>query len=77
LHKLAVATRRTEGPSSIKAEKDRRQAEALLHSLAERQPGALRLAANAAQAHPDRGLARDILAAAKRLPRQARRHVAL
>jgi hypothetical protein len=77
LHKLAVATRRTEGPSSIKAEKDRRQAEALLHSLAERQPGALRLAGNAAQAHPDRGLARDILAAAKRLPREVRRHVAL
>ncbi|MGH7296196.1 MAG: GSU2403 family nucleotidyltransferase fold protein [Polyangiaceae bacterium] len=77
LHKLAVSVLRAGGPSSIKAEKDRRQAEALILALAERQPGALALAADAARAHRDRGLARDIAKGARRISREAQGHVAL
>jgi hypothetical protein len=75
LHKLAVSMRRGGGPSSIKAEKDRRQAEALILALAERQPGALALAIDAARAHHDRGLARDASAAARKLSSEAGRHL--
>lgn len=75
LHKLAVSMQRAAGPSSIKAEKDRRQAEALILALADRQPGALALAVDAATAHHDRGLARDAAAAAKKLGLEARRHL--
>jgi hypothetical protein len=77
LHKLAVSMRRADGPASIKAEKDRRQAEALILALAERQPGALALAAEAARAHHDRRLARDVAAGAKRISPEARRSIAL
>ncbi|HTQ48711.1 MAG TPA: GSU2403 family nucleotidyltransferase fold protein, partial [Polyangiaceae bacterium] len=76
LHKLAVSMRRAAGASSIKSEKDRRQAEALILALADRQPGALVLAADAARAHHDRGLARDVSAAAKKISPEARRHLA-
>lgn len=76
LHKLAVSMRRGEGPSSIKAEKDRRQAEALILALAERQPGALALAADAARANRDRGFARDVWAGAKKLAPEARTLIA-
>lgn len=74
LHKLAVSMRRADGPSSIKAEKDRRQAEALILALADRQPGALALAAEAARAHHDRGLARDIAAGARKISPEAGGH---
>lgn len=72
LHKLAVATRRAAGESSIKADKDRRQAAALIAALDDLQPGALGLAAEAALSHKDRGLVRDMLASARRLPEAAR-----
>jgi hypothetical protein len=64
LHKLAVATRRR---AVIKADKDRRQAAELIRVLAEEQPGALRHAADAARAHHDRGLVRDMRASFQRL----------
>ena len=76
LQKLAVSMRRAAGPSSIKSEKDRRQAAALILALADRQPGALVLAADAARAHHDRGLARDVWTAAKKISPEARRHFA-
>jgi hypothetical protein len=72
LHKLAISTRRAGGAGAIKAEKDRRQAEALILALAERQPGALAHARDAAKAHHDRGLLRDMLLAAKRISKEAR-----
>jgi hypothetical protein len=75
LHKLAVSMRRAGGPSSIKAEKDRRQAEALILALAERQPGALALAADAVRTHHDRGLAREVAAGAKKISDEARAQV--
>jgi hypothetical protein len=74
LHKLAVATRRRE---VIKADKDRRQSAALIRALAERQPGALRHAADAARAHHDRGLVRDMRASLKLLAPDVREAVGL
>jgi hypothetical protein len=74
LHKLAVATRRRE---VIKADKDRRQAAALIRALAELQPGALRHAADAARAHHDRGLVRDMRASLERLAPELREVVKL
>lgn len=72
LHKLAVATRRSGGADSIKADKDRRQAAALIEALAEIQPGTLDLAGDAAKKHHDRGLARDMMVSARRLLGKAR-----
>jgi hypothetical protein len=72
LHKLAVATRRR---AAIKADKDRRQAAALILALADIQPGAIHHAASAARKHHDRGLARDMRASLERLPENARRAV--
>jgi hypothetical protein len=74
LHKLAVATRRRE---AIKSDKDRRQAAALIRALAEMQPGALRHAADAARAHHDRGLVRDMRASLERLAPDLREAVKL
>lgn len=74
LHKLAVATRRRE---RIKADKDRRQAAELIRALADLQPGALRHAADAARAHHDRGLVRDMRASLARLTPEARGAVEL
>jgi hypothetical protein len=72
LHKLAVAERRGQGPSSIKAQKDRRQAAALIDVLAETQPGTLAAAARAARGHRDRGLLKDIKRSLPRLAEKAR-----
>jgi hypothetical protein len=72
LHKLAVSERRGHGPTSIKAQKDRRQAAALIEVLAETQPGALAAAARAARRHSDRGLVRDIKRSLPRLAENAR-----
>jgi hypothetical protein len=69
LHKLAVAEQRG-GPTSIKAQKDRRQAAALVEVLAEAQPGTLAAAARAALRH--RGLVKDITRSLPRLPEKAR-----
>ncbi|HEY3355339.1 MAG TPA: GSU2403 family nucleotidyltransferase fold protein [Polyangia bacterium] len=74
LHKLAVATRRRD---AIKSDKDRRQAAALILALAEMQPGALRHAADAARAHHDRGLVRDMRASLERLAPELRAAVKL
>lgn len=76
LHKLAVAERRARGSTSIKAQKDRRQAAALIEVLAEFQPGALAAAARAALDHHDRGLIKDIKHSLTFLPEKARRTVA-
>lgn len=59
-HKLAVAERRSHGPNSIKSQKDRRQAAALIEVLAVDQPGTLTAAAQAARRYRDRGLLKDI-----------------
>jgi hypothetical protein len=75
LHKLAVAERRGHGATSIKAQKDRRQAAALIELLAEVQPGTLDEAAGAARRHPDRGLLKDIKRSLPRLPEKARNAV--
>jgi hypothetical protein len=72
LHKLAVAERRADGSGSIKAQKDRRQAAALIQVLAEDQPGSLAAAAQAALDHHDRGLIKDIGRALPRLPAEVR-----
>jgi hypothetical protein len=72
LHKLAIAERRGRGPTSIKAQKDRRQAAALIEVLAEAQPGTLAAAARAARLHHDRGLIKDIKRSLPRLPEKAR-----
>lgn len=77
LHKLAVAARREGGPSSIKADKDRRQAALLIEALAEVQPGAIDHAVRAARQHRDRGLLRDIGVSLPRLPDRARERVRL
>lgn len=69
LHKLAVATRRQGAP---KSDKDRRQAAALILALRELQPGALKHAADAARAHHDRGLLRDMRSALERLPEEVK-----
>ncbi len=71
MHKLAVAAQRAGGDSSIKADKDRRQAQALIEVLSEQQPGALSRAANAALRHTDKGLRRDVLASLKRLEKSS------
>ena len=71
LHKLAVAERRGDGATSIKARKDRRQAAALIEVLAEVQPGTLAAAAGAALRHHDRGLVKDVRRSLKRLPEAA------
>ena len=60
LHKLAIANRRI-AADSIKADKDRRQAAALILALAEIRPGALRAATAAAHAHHDKGLTKDVV----------------
>jgi hypothetical protein len=73
LHKLAIAERRGHGPTSIKAQKDRRQATALIEVLAEMQPGTLAAAAEAVRAHPDRGLLKDIRRSLPRLADSARK----
>ena len=75
LHKLAVAERRGHGPASIKAQKDRRQAAALIEVLAEAQPGALAAAARAALGHRDRGLVKDIKRSLSKLPDKARNSI--
>lgn len=71
VHKLAVATHRS-GSGAIKADKDRRQAAALTLALADRQPGALASAVDAAHAHHDRGLLRDARASLAQLPPDVR-----
>lgn len=76
VHKLAVATRRS-GPSTIKSEKDRRQAAALIVALAERQPGALAHAVRVARAHHDRGLVRDARVSLGKLPSELRQALPL
>jgi hypothetical protein len=76
LHKLAVATQRSGGETSIKADKDRRQAAALMTALSELQPGALEIAAEAARADKDRGLLRDMKVSAGRLTNPAARELA-
>jgi len=58
-------------------EKDRKQAEALILALAERQPGALALARRAATAHHDRGFLRDVRASLARLRSEAREALGL
>jgi hypothetical protein len=68
LHKLAIAERRGHGAASIKAQKDRRQAAALIDVLAEAQPGVLDAAARAVRQHHDRGLLKDIRRSLLRLP---------
>jgi hypothetical protein len=77
LHKLAVAAQRAGGETSLKAKKDRRQAAALIGALTDIQPGSLALAAEAARAFHDEGLARDVRAELKRLPDEVRRAVKL
>jgi hypothetical protein len=72
LHKLAVAERRGHGTNSIKSQKDRRQAAALIEVLAEAQPGTLAAAAQAARRYRDRGLVKDIKRSLPRLPEKAR-----
>lgn len=72
LHKLAVAERRSHGSSSIKSQKDRRQAAALIEVLAEDQPGALAAAARAARRYRDRGLVNDIKRSLPHIPETAR-----
>ena len=72
LHKLAVAERRGHGPTSIKAQKDRRQAAALIEVLADARPGLLAAAARAALRRRDGGLVKDI----KRSSRDFRRRQA-
>jgi hypothetical protein len=72
LHKLAVAERRGQGPNSIKSQKDRRQAAALVEALNEAQPGTLAAAAQAARRYRDRGLVKDIKRSLPRLPEKAR-----
>lgn len=67
-HKLAVASRREGGAFAIKADKDRRQAAALIEALADMAPGQLSAAARAAREHPDRVLLKDIRASLPRLP---------
>jgi hypothetical protein len=61
LHKLAVAQRRIGGAHAIKAKKDLRQPAALIELLAAEQPGALEHALEAAKAHRDKGLFKDML----------------
>jgi hypothetical protein len=75
LHKLAVAEQRGHGPNSIKAQKDRRQAAALVDVLSDAQPGTLAAAAAAARRHPDRGLVKDIKRSLPRLPEATRRTI--
>lgn len=75
LHKLAVAQRRARGPMSVKAQKDRRQAAALVEVLAEIQPGVLDAAARAAVRHHDRGLLKDIKRSLPRLVAPAREEI--
>jgi hypothetical protein len=72
LHKLAVAERRSRGPASIKEQKDRRQAAALIEVLAEAQPGTLAAAARAALGYRDRGLVKDIKRSLSHLPDKTR-----
>jgi hypothetical protein len=72
LHKLAVATRRGGSDDSIKSDKDRRQATALILALAEIRPGTLASAVSAARAHHDKGLLKDVKASLPRLPEDAR-----
>jgi hypothetical protein len=72
LHKLAVAERRGQGPASIKAQKDRRQAAVLIEVLTEAQPGTLATAARAALDHRDRGLVKDIKRSLSQLPDKTR-----
>jgi hypothetical protein len=76
LHKLAVAERRGRGSTSIKAQKDRRQAAALIEALADSQPGTLAAAARAARDHHDRGLIKDIRRSLTLLPEKPRSTVA-
>lgn len=76
VHKLAISMQRS-GPGTIKAEKDRLQAAALGVVLADRQPGALALAIQAARDHHDRGLIRDARAALRKLPVEAKQALAL
>jgi hypothetical protein len=71
LHKLAIAERRGHGATSIKAQKDRRQAAALIEVLAETQPGTLAAAARAALHYRDGGLIKDIKRSLSRLPEKA------
>jgi hypothetical protein len=73
LHKLAVAQRRAGGANAIKAKKDLRQAAALIEALAAEQPGALEHALDAAKAHPDKGLVKDMLASKRLLAAAAAR----
>jgi hypothetical protein len=56
----------------LKADKDRRQAAALIEALAERQPGALKLAAAAARKHRDKALMRDIKTSLAHIPAETR-----
>jgi hypothetical protein len=76
IHKLAVAARRVGGPTTIKADKDRRQAGALLSVLREQQPGAIAHAVAAATAYGDQGFLRDVRASAAMLPEEAARSIA-
>ena len=76
LHKLAVAALRVGGESSIKADKDRRQAAALILVLADEQPGALAHAMKEARSYHDKGLVKDIRTSLKRLPLEATRALA-
>ena len=67
-----IAERRAHGPASIKAQKDRRQAAALIEVLAAAQPGTLAAAARAALGHRDRGLIKDIKRSISQLPDKTR-----
>ena len=73
IHKLIVSERRHGGPDSLKASKDRAQADFLVAAMAETRPDELRLAYNEAM---DRGGAwrRRIAASLNRLP-AARQHL--
>lgn len=70
LHKLAISVRRK--GDAIKSDKDRRQAGALIVALADARPGDLARALRAAERYHDRGLLKDVRAASRRLPQEAR-----
>ena len=73
MHKLIVAERRRDGPDSLKAEKDRAQADFLIAALAELRPDELRLAhGEAVERGP--GWRNRIEASLNRLP-SAREHL--